>query len=197
MKLLLVRHGKPDEQNTLAPHDPPLGTAGLAQAYAVAELLRREPISHIVSSPLVRARQTAEPLAQALALPVLTLDGWAEADRGTDRYRSTETLRALGGAEWERFLHDPVTFLGSDPAVFRRAVLGALDTSIALAPHGTVAVFCHGLPINTVLAHALGLNGIVHFLPGYGSISRLRARTSQGIGVISVNESGHHRLIPS
>lgn len=33
-----------------------------------------------------------------------------------------------------------------------------------------------------------------HFLPGYGSVSRLRANSPQDIGVISVNESGHHRL---
>jgi broad specificity phosphatase PhoE len=197
MKLLLVRHGQPDGHEALAPHDPSLSPAGLVQAHAVAELLRREPLSHIVSSPLARARQTAAPLAQALGLPVTLIDGWAEADRGATRYRSTETLRAQGGPEWAKFLQDPVTYLGSDPTQFRKDVLGALQATIALAPQGVVAVFSHGLPINTVLSHALGLQSIVHFLPAYGSISRLRARSGRDIGVISINESGHHRLIPS
>lgn len=197
MKLLLVRHGRPDEEDMSSPDDPPLSAAGQAHAHAVAELLRYEPVDGIVSSPLQRARQTAAPLARALGLPVTLIEGWAEADRGATRYRSTETLRAQGDAEWDRFLQDPVTYLGSDPARFRQAVLGALEETIRRSPHGTVAVFSHGLPINTVLAQALGLQGIVHFLPGYGSISRLRARTSQDMHVISVNESGHLRPIPT
>ena len=192
MRLVLVRHGRPDEDHAERPHDPPLRADGWQQANAVAALLADEGITRIVSSPLTRARQTAEPLAERLKLPIHTLDGWAEADRHLARYRSTETLRALGDSEWQRFLRDPVRYLGGDPQRFRADVLAALS---AVTDGGDrdahVAVFTHGLPINLVLSHVLGLERIIHFRPGYGSITRLRARDPQTIGVVSVNESGH------
>eukprot|EP01036_Dinobryon_divergens_P050627 gene50627-67789_t len=146
------------------------------------------------------AAQTAQPLARALGLPVETIEGWAEADRHVARYRSTETLRALGESEWRRFLDDPIAYFGGDGASFRSDVLGALAATVEAGPADAhVAVFTHGLPINVVLSHALGLERIVHFAPGYASVTRLRllspdARPGvppQAIGVASVNERGH------
>lgn len=200
MKLVLVRHGKPDEDHAERPHDPPLNAQGQAQSQAVARLLEREGITRVVASPLQRAHQTALPLARQLGLPVHTVDGWAEADRDAPRYRSGETLRALGDAEWQRFLADPVRYVGGDPVRFRADVLGALEEAVERAtPDDRVAVFTHGLVINVVLSHLLGLARIVHFQPGYASITRLAARGAGrrvlhdgGIGIISVNESGHH-----
>lgn len=198
MKLVLVRHGRPDEDDTERPHDPPLRADGWAQAHAVARHLAAEGVTHVVASPLHRAQQTAQPLAEALNLPVITVDGWAEADRATSRYRSTETLRALDPASWRRFVADPVRYLGSDPDRFRADVLGALQQTLALGDSTSrVVVFAHGLPINLVLSHALGLPRITHFHPGYGSITRLRVRAGGAIGVVSINESGHHARPPA
>jgi probable phosphoglycerate mutase len=192
MKLVLVRHGRPDEDDRERPHDPSLRADGVAQAQAVAGRLALEGITRIVSSPMARAMQTAAPLAEKLGLPVEIIDGWAEADRHLDRYRSTETLRALGGDEWSRFLDDPIAFFGGDASVFRGHVLGALAATIGQGPvNGHVAVFTHGLPINVVLSQALGLQRIIHFAPGYASMTRLRALPGGAIGVASVNERGH------
>jgi broad specificity phosphatase PhoE len=193
VKLTLVRHGRPDEDHAERPHDPPLRADGRRQAEAVGALLANEGVTRIVASPLLRAHETAEPLARLLGLPIATIDGWAEADRHVARYRSTETLRALGDTEWSRFLADPVRYLGGEPELFRDAVLGALRRSIA-DDDGHVAVFTHGLPINVVLSHVLGLPTIVHFRPYYGSVTRLRTRGAERIGVDSVNETGHHLL---
>jgi probable phosphoglycerate mutase len=193
MRLTLVRHGRPDEDDAERPHDPKLRADGWQQAEAVARLLAAEGITRIVSSPLQRARQTAEPLSRRLGLAVAQIDGWAEADRHVARYRSTETLRAQAPDEWQRFLRDPVRYLGSDPDEFRAAVLGALAATVGAAERDAhVVVFTHGLPINLVLSQVLGLQRIVHFQPGYGSLTRLRARDAQTLGVVSVNESGHH-----
>jgi probable phosphoglycerate mutase len=194
MRLLLVRHGRPDEAAADAA-DPGLRADGREQAAAVAALLALEPITHVVSSPLRRARETAAPLAQRLGLPVTVIDGWAEADRHLDRYRSTETLRALGAAEWVKFLADPVRFVGGDPERFRADVMAALAQTVALQGPGggpsRVAVFTHGLPINLVLAHALGLQRLTHFPPWYGSLTRLHGRSADELSVVSVNETAH------
>jgi broad specificity phosphatase PhoE len=193
MKLLLIRHGRPDEDDVTRPNDPPLRADGWRQARAVAALLAPEGITRVVASPLLRAQQTAQPLADRLGLAIHTVEGWAEADRNLARYRSTETLRAQGDIEWQRFLVDPVRYLGDDPLRFRSAVLGALESAIAEGEHkAVVAVFAHGLPINVVLSQALGLEQITHFKVGYGSVTRLRVFDAHKIGVVSINESGHH-----
>ena len=196
MKLVLVRHGRPDEDERDRPHDPPLRADGRAQADAVAARLAQEGITRIVSSPMARAAQTAQPLAERLELPIEIVDGWAEADRHVQRYRSTETLRALGDVEWGRFLADPIAYFGGDAAVFRAGVLAALAATMdnaGAAERGDahVAVFTHGLPINVVLSHALALERIIHFAPGYGSMTRLRVLRSGAVGVASVNERCH------
>jgi broad specificity phosphatase PhoE len=197
MKIVLVRHGRPDEGHAERPQDPPLTEEGRRQARAVAALLACEGIARIVTSPLLRARQTAEPLGAHLGLVPEVVDGWAEADRHLARYRSVETLKAQGRGEWRRFLDDPVRYMGGDPDLFRAGVLGALEALVASGPRDAhVAIFTHGLPINVVLSHALGLERIVHFPPGYGSLTRLRARATQAIGIVSVNESGHLASLP-
>ncbi|MDB5730594.1 MAG: hypothetical protein JWQ03_489 [Variovorax sp.] len=192
MKLVLVRHGRPDEEDLERPHDPPLRADGRAQAEAVADRLVHEGITRIVSSPMARAVQTAQPLADRLGLPIHLMEGWAEADRHVARYRSTETLRALGSVEWERFLADPIAYFGGDAVEFQGEVLGALAATIGASEKDAhFAVFTHGLPINVVLSYALGLDRITHFAPGYASMTRLRALHAGAIGVSSVNERGH------
>ncbi len=197
MRLILIRHGRPNEDDAEAPHDPPLSADGWRQARAAARLLETEGVTRIVVSPLKRARQTAEPLAERLGLSIETIDDWAEADRGAIRYRSTETLRAEGAEAWSRFLADPIVYLGGDPASFRAGVLGALAATVANEPAtAIVAVFTHGLPINVVLSDALGLESITRFLVDYGSLTRLRHFDDGRFGVVSVNETGHHKWTP-
>ena len=195
MRLILIRHGRPDEDDPEAPNDPPLNADGLRQARAAAELLASEGVTRVVASPMRRARQTAAPLAERLGFAIDTIEGWSEADRAASRYRSTETLRAEGGEAWARFLANPIGALGADPLAFRAAVLSALgETAPRHDPAERVAVFTHGLPINIVLSHALGLSTITNFLVGYGSVTRLRLRDDGAFGVSSINETAHQRF---
>ena len=189
MRLILVRHGRPNEIDPATPGDPSLNEDGRRQARAVARLLAGEGITRIIASPMRRALETAQPLADGVGLGVDIVPGWAEADRGAHRYRSTETLRAEGGEAWARFLADPIRYLGAEPEAFR----APLDATAAGEDRtARVAVFTHGLPVNVVLAHALGLDSVTTFLVGYGSVTRLRRRV-EGWGVASVNETAHHR----
>ncbi len=83
--LLLIRHGQNDfVGKRLAGRLPGvhLNEKGRTQARAVADLLRDAPIKAIYSSPLERAVQTAEPLAQTLNLPVQMHSGLLEVDFG-------------------------------------------------------------------------------------------------------------------
>lgn len=57
-----------------------LSDLGQAQAKLAAEYLAQRPIGYLVASPLERAQQTAQPLADALDLAVHTDKGLIEAD---------------------------------------------------------------------------------------------------------------------
>lgn len=84
--ILVVRHGESEANvarrlSSAAPGEP-LTARGRGQAAALAERLRRRRVSHVYASPLLRAQQTGQVLAEALGLGVQTLDGVQEADLG-------------------------------------------------------------------------------------------------------------------
>jgi broad specificity phosphatase PhoE len=66
--LYLVRHG----QKQPYPGDPGLTELGLIQAQETGLYLQKFPITHIVSSPLKRAVETAAQIAQVLKMPYTT-----------------------------------------------------------------------------------------------------------------------------
>lgn len=72
-EFLFLRHGQTD-WNALGllqgRSDRPLDATGMKQAHASAGLLSAENIGIIVSSPLLRARQTADVVSEALGVPV-------------------------------------------------------------------------------------------------------------------------------
>jgi len=188
-KLILVRHGMPDEGHLLQPQDPPLNRTGESQAAQIAELLAGEGIGRIVSSPQTRAQNTAAPLAKKLGLAVETIEGLAEVDRYTDRYRSPETIRKAHPERWEEFQQSPARFFGRDDGEFRREVLKAFATIIAEPRQPTIAVFTHGMPIKTLLLHILGLTTAVKFTIGHCSVTRVIGDSIDTLRIESVNET--------
>lgn len=196
MQLILVRHGRPASASP-TPQDPPLGEEGKAQAGALARCLANESIQRIVCSPLSRARETAQVLAQTMGSEPEVIDGLAEADRYATTYRSVEEMRQLPADQWAAFMRDPVSFLGADPVLFRQAVLSAFDGILQSAPHQRVAVFTHGVPINLLLSHVLKLDRLTHFVPHYCSITRLTGTSLETLQILSINETLHLRQEPS
>ncbi|MGI9621301.1 MAG: histidine phosphatase family protein, partial [Acidimicrobiales bacterium] len=98
MDLLIIRHGRPERvEGAEGTADPGLTDIGHDQALAVARFLADEPVDHIVSSPMLRARQTAEPLSQILQLPVQVIDDLAEIDKDAQEYVPIEERRADAG----------------------------------------------------------------------------------------------------
>src|SRR5262245_19212688 len=78
MDLLFVRHGEPawtTEAGT-PDMDPPLTERGRKQAKLVGERLAasKRKTTELIVSPAKRARQTAEPIAEALGLEPIVVD---------------------------------------------------------------------------------------------------------------------------
>lgn len=95
---IFLRHGE-TENNRLGlvagASDVPLNATGQAQARAAAQRLTAGGIDAIWSSPLRRARDTADCVAQALGLPVLVVPELAERNWGELEGRPRE-LRQRG-----------------------------------------------------------------------------------------------------
>lgn len=86
MQLIFTRHGESEANvqriisNRTLPHG--LTTTGYAQADALAEQLLRHKLWAIYTSPILRAQQTAQRLAQKLQAPVQIVDALREFDCG-------------------------------------------------------------------------------------------------------------------
>jgi probable phosphoglycerate mutase len=94
-ELVLLRHGEPNwvPETGRAVRDPALTEYGVAQARAAAQAIAAEPVDAIYASPLLRAQQTAEPVAEAAGMTPTTLEGLAEIGLDTGGMTQTQADR--------------------------------------------------------------------------------------------------------
>jgi len=127
-ELLLVRHARapwsPDESGGLTPE-------GRSDAESLAEALRGKPIEAIYSSPYPRARETVEPLAQRLALPIREDADLRERRLGGGSF---DDFRAAVRATWDdfSFAHPG----GETNVAAQRRVVAVVDRLLAMHPAG-------------------------------------------------------------
>jgi 8-oxo-dGTP diphosphatase len=78
--IYLIRHGKAGEREEW--HEPdhlrPLTKPGRKQAQALASRLAGESITRVLTSPHIRCRQSVEPLAELIGVPVENADALIE-----------------------------------------------------------------------------------------------------------------------
>lgn len=157
--LIVVRHGETEANaagHLLGRRDVALTDRGREQASRIAAALGSLDVAAVVSSPLRRARETAE----ALGLPVEIDDRWIELDYGDFEGRPINEVRA---DEWERWRAD-LEFAppaGESLAALGRRVRAACDDLAQTARERDVVVFTHVSPIKAALAWALGVSDAV------------------------------------
>lgn len=197
MELILIRHGLPHavQNDDGTPADPPLTERGHQQAARMADWLSREPIERLYSSPMLRARQTAAPLAARLSTEPAVDPRLAEFDRDHTSYVPLEELRRTDYPRWLALMNTG-WYSDMDPVEFKSQVVSAFEEIIADNPSGRVAVVCHGGVINVWAAHVLNIERLLFFPPDYTSVNRFRASRQGARGVVSLNETGHLRALP-
>lgn len=197
-RLLLLRHGQTElsvQRRYSGRGNPPLTELGREQAAHAAKMLAAKGnIAAVLTSPLSRARDTAEAAATALDAPLTVLDGLIETDFG-----DWEGLSFAEAAERDPELH--ARWLG-DPSLpapggesfdqVRERVDAVRRDLVGLYPGANLVVVSHVTPIKTLLQLALGVGpsllyrlhldlaslSIAEFYPDGGSSVRLVNDTS-------------------
>lgn len=158
--ILLVRHGQTElsiERRFAGRDDTALTKEGLRQAGLVARRLARTDIDVIVTSPLQRARKTAEAVAEATGAPMAVDEDLAEADFGLWQGLTFAEADKAWPAELAAWLSSPDAAPpgGESFAKVALRVLAALDRLVEEHRHQKAVVVSHVTPIKTLICRAL------------------------------------------
>jgi probable phosphoglycerate mutase len=186
-RLLLVRHGATaysPQHRFSGRGDVPLAEFGTAQAAALAARIAADwTVDAVVSSPLQRAVQTAEPIAAALGVTPERSPDFVELDFGAWEGMTGEQVRARYGAQLRAFSTsaEAAPPNGESMTALARRVRRGRDALIGRYGGQTVAVISHVSPIKVLLRLALDAP--------YGSMFRLHLDTAS-ISVIDYFADG-------
>ena len=176
----MVRHGETDwnRDNRFQGHaDPPLNNAGRAQARELAGVLAEDRLIALYTSPLRRASETAEIVADKLALEMRVDDDLREVDVGSwSGFTRTEIEARFpdGYRRWLDYGHgwdDGETYdeLGA-------RVVACLERIAEAHPRERVLAVTHGGPIRSALAVAarVGFDDARREIHGIGNCAVVR-----------------------
>lgn len=160
--LLLIRHATNDllKEHRLGGRMPGvhLNEQGRAEAEALAARLARTDLAAVYSSPMERARETAQRIADRHSLEVRIHPGLHEVDCGEWSGQPVDRLRE--NPYWLPLRTYPawVPFPGGETSwQVQVRVLAALEEIRVAHPHQTVAIVFHADPIRLAVAHYIGL----------------------------------------
>lgn len=199
MLLHCVRHGESQfncQGRIQGQLDPPLSELGMAQAELLAEALAKRPITAVVSSPLVRARQTAEPLARRLGVDMLLMPELMEIHAGCFQGLTWPEIRARFPdleSRWKS--HDPDFRV--DGGETRRELMArgaAALRKVRELPHAEVAVVTHGGLLGAALKALLQIPAELNPFRFYNTGLNTLAWNGQ-IKLLRLNDAEHLRSL--
>lgn len=209
-ELLLVRHGEADSNRDgrFGGWSPvPLTERGRRQAAAAAaELVTRAPTA-VITSDVVRAAETAAPIAAALGVEARPEPGLRERSLGIFDGLAFTEAEARYPELWQRLVARDASVLpdGAEPAevVFAR-VSGAIARICADHSGQRVVVVTHGLALFHAFSYVCGLgvprpDAPVFVLVDNASITHLEHRASRREPggdrwrILSINDTAHLR----
>ena len=190
--LLLIRHGENEYVKTgkLAGRIPGvnLNEKGQKQALSLAEALKNVAIKALHSSPLERAMQTAQPIADSHGLKIEQEPDLMDTNVGLWEGKSLKMLRLTN--LWKVVQASPSRFRFPQGESFLEAqarYVGALERIVRQhnKPRDIIAVVFHADPIKLAVSHFLGMP-LDHF-------QRLSCDTGS-LTALFINEMGANLL---
>jgi broad specificity phosphatase PhoE len=172
-RIYIVRHGQSEGNARLVIQgriDSPLDASGRAQAAAAGAWLAGQKVSAVLSSPLVRAAETASIVASACALPGPSLDPvFMELDTGMfsglslddAKERFPDIYAAFRSKSW-----DGVPDAEASPVIYERAMSAwTLIRKRVMEGEGAIACVTHGGFIQWLVRATFGCRSWMPLLP--------------------------------
>ena len=161
----LIRHGQTDWNLTgrwqgQSPDAPALNETGCAQALAALDLLPRANFAAIYSSDLLRARQTAELIAEPLNLTVTLEPRLREMNLGVWEGMLSNDIKVQYPREFEEREKNPFDThapQGESPRDVARRVIVAVNEIADSHPGGSVIIVSHGIALAVIICQARGI----------------------------------------
>jgi len=163
MHLYVTRHGETG-YNVLGRYcgstDIPLSDTGIAQAHELAERLRGTVFDAVVSSPMLRARQTADIVCAALGMPYTVYEQFAERDMGVYEGLTKDEVRERFPEMWNRQCTTK-TDDAPDGGETLAQVCGRIDGGLDQLRHDyhgkVILLICHGFTARAVNRYCCNL----------------------------------------
>lgn len=162
-QIYLVRHGQTQwnrEEIFRGTADVPLNESGIREAHLTAEALKDKPIKAIYSSPLARAKGTAEAIAALHGLEVIIIDGLKDLCFGEWQGVSHQVVQEQYPELYRNWVEEPhmVTFPdGESLGALQSRAVEAVKRIVLKHPEEIIVMVSHRV-VNRVLI--CGLVGI-------------------------------------
>jgi probable phosphomutase (TIGR03848 family) len=191
--VLLVRHGLTPTTGVKLPgraRGLHLSDEGRRQAEATAARIAKiAKVVAVYSSPLERARETAQIIAKARNMAVRIERGFLELDVG--KWTGSAIKDAVQRPEWKAVQQHPSGFRfegGESFTEMQARITGAIARLVARHPGKILVAVSHADPIKAATAHALGtpLDLFQRIVIGTASITAI-AYSASGAAVLTVN----------
>ena len=162
----LIRHGATDNNRARPPRlqgqrtDPALSDEGHQQTRETAQWLAARPLRAVYTSPLLRARQTAEPIAGPHGLTTEVVDDLIEVDVGDWEGRPWDEIEKMDPEAYRRFMADAGVnpYLGGESLdVVQARVVPAMERLMAANLGRAIVAVAHNCVNRAYLAHLLGM----------------------------------------
>lgn len=167
-QIIFIRHGETDWNRIkrIQGHiDIPLAQSGIDQAQQLGSRFADEArsgarLDAVWSSDLMRAQQTAQPVAQTLQIPVQLAAGLRERNYGAFQGHDSDEIAARFPDEYAHWQTRDPGFAppeGESHRAFYHRILHALEPLIEAHRGGRIAVVTHGGVLDCVYRFARGL----------------------------------------
>jgi probable phosphoglycerate mutase len=164
-QIIFLRHGqaKNNTDRILAGRTPgvPLTDTGIKQAEQTGKLLEDMNISAIYSSPIQRAKHTAEIVGEHNSIDVIIDDRLIELDMGKFTGVPYDEIFASHGNVFMKFYNDELEIAHNGVETFadvKKRVLGIVDHVIEKHPDENVVLVTHMDPIKAMLSTIVDLS---------------------------------------
>jgi alpha-ribazole phosphatase len=200
-QIFLIRHGESEWNSSrryTGQRDVPLSDLGKKQAQRLAERLKDAGLAAVYTSPLRRARETAQAIGQLARVPVILEPGLKEIHHGLWEGLTAEQVSAQFPAEYALWRTQPhrVTMPQGESLAEVAARAEATWRRVVAEQRGSkIAVCSHDAVMRVLLLIALGL-ALEHFWKwGFGNASltviEARGDAANDFRLVCLNDTAH------